>query len=182
MPVPVNTNEQVQALVDRFVVKGGFRLQLDETVSPVAVVAQLDNETSAGAIGSYDLTPVNFAHISLYNPSGAGVILELEQIKFSGAANTLTEVCRDGAIMANTSATSGWRDFTQGAVQPRGQVRYEDLAAVTGNEVASFWHNARQVVTIDAGWVMTPGAQVLVRNNVAANRLNVNFIWREVPI
>jgi hypothetical protein len=179
MPVPVNTNAQVQALVDEFTIKGGFRLALDEIVVPVALVANVVPDLSRRAIGYYELSAVNTPHISIYNPPGSGVIVTVTDIWVTFSAVNILTVWRDGAVLLNTSGTIHWRDMTQPAPGiPNANIRYEDRVAVTGNAVQLGRFPANIPTHLTDVWTLGEGQQMGVRAQ-AGTAMQANFAWQE---
>lgn len=185
MPVPVNTNTQVQALVETFVVKGGYRLSLDEVVVPVALVADATPVQESAVWAGNQRTGVNRMHFSVHNPANSGVLLYLDEVTINSlAVNYIFNFGYGGTILANTDAQCVFTDLRVGAA-PNGIFRYEDLAAIpVGGNQMGVWRmlsNAFHVMRYDNPIIIPEGQQWWIGAAANAQIVGLSMKWREVP-
>lgn len=186
MPVSVQTNEQVQALIDEFRILGGFRLQLDEVVVPVAIVSELAaGEIGEGAIGGDRLSGVNRQTFSVHNPTGSPILVACNRVTLAvqAAASILWGI--GGTILVN-AVTESFKDLRLNATSvPNGNVRQEDLAAIPvgGNQLNVTGLNANEpyVIVFDPPFIIPQNQQLWFQNGTNGASLSAIFEWREVP-
>lgn len=197
MPVNVNSIRQSNALRKAFGVLGGFRIRLDETVVPVAVVDTFDSdgfkaagggiEQGAGGVGVMNVH-------ALANPPDSGVLLRVDEITVSsGTAGNLTYFFGIHAGAAGLAAPGvGGLSFLDmrgsNAVNqfvPAGQVVEGTSGAggVAGSLVGIVTSSAvARPSSISLPYRLTPGFTAVVQIQDDNVELNSSWAWSERPL
>ena len=193
MPVNINEIKQSEALRREFGVLGGFRIQLDETVAPVVIVADLTTETIAQCAVAFRMAALagNFNVQQLMNPLGSGRLCLLCSAIVMGATNQgYTFFLHDTAIDVNPTASGFFVDrrlTPAGPMTPRpAGVLFtdQDPVAFTGNKVTKDQSLAAGPgILFDlTGYTLIPGTSVVVTPEVNNSELEVAFRWAERPL
>ena len=112
-PVTVQTIKQLRELKEKFGIFGGFRLQLDETVVPVAIVEDITRDIDSIDVPCFagqDRAAVaaEYSHVSLYNPPDSGLLVIVDEIWVSANPTNFVQL-RSGA-RAGTTVNPSFRD------------------------------------------------------------------------
>jgi len=195
MSRPIQTPGPSNQLVDRYAIKGGLALKLDEVVSPVEVILPRPRRVARGSVRVAAGGAGFISESSLINPLPFGPTIEdtsihILEISISTQTTTTFLVVRTtaGVVGVTTLTTKSFIDFPRG-LSPDGVIALKNDAVATAG--TTIWRaaisandpfviNFRDHPLILDGTV--PGGNgIMVRNLTADIAHTVNFLWSEPP-
>lgn len=193
MPVNINEIKHSEALRQEFGVLGGFRIALDETVAPVAIVADLASSAlwrdafcsdprSASGVGNINVWSVS-------NPAGSGALVNLYYLSLSSfTGNGLWNVTVTSTPTAlATPLSAQWQNLTGIFVIPNtfpvGDFRHEAILKVlNGQTVWSAMSRTNEVIAWTPDVLLFPGQAITVFQDAENASGQCSVQWRERPL
>jgi hypothetical protein len=181
MPEKVQNPLASTALSKEYGLKGRVSLAVDETIVPVAVVADLVSDGSkawaiAITVGKF-VTGYSMAQI--VNPVGSGLICFIDEITGQAeSSQMITLMALDAGIsITATPFYTDRRDTTAAdAAQPRPRLELHtkntDVTPISGTKYAGeFYSNGFAAIRFKGPYVLTPGTGILIQVSSAVNRI-----------
>lgn len=194
-PLPIQGIRYSSALTDLFSLTGKLPLKLDETVVPVAVVADLSPgaygpsatasiAVAAGGAGNRSMVEISLPQVP--SAQGAAAIVDAAVFQASAAAQTIFMGPSPGMPAPTSFAEKTWLDVGMRG-DPLVQVAGKNDAAAIAGVVASVRRNVRimESLLVPLGWVLQAnpdtGLQqgLMLRPGNDNETMIISFYWRE---
>lgn len=187
MPKEIQDAGLSTALVERYRLVGKTLFQLDETLVPVVVVADLSAHAFSPKFGGFRQGGValRFTRVTLTNPAGSGVMGVLQFAQFSigivGAVSNAFLVRNDALGPAATLVSSGPRDFRLPTAAAVLEVRQETTVAGPAAADSEITIPPDSVVRVDGPFYLPPGSDLGLHLVAVNTPLVHNWEWDEIP-
>lgn len=192
MPVGINVFSHVQALIREFGLFGGLRLQLDETIAPVAIVADVTPNPRIECAVAFRMPPLagNWNYQQLYNRPDSGLVAELKHVALSTSVNQGFQVyLEDPTIDVNPTASSfivDRRRTPDAVIGRRPQCvlyTFSDVAVFSGDLVFRGGAASTTSLIVDLeGYTLMPGTGLVVSSELVNTEVEAAFRWAERPL
>ena len=185
MPTEIQTPKPWMRLAEAFRLTGRHKLQIDEVVVPVAIVADLsekevllDVRAAQGGV-QQAAVPTFISQTQLFNPNGSGLIFDLYRLDtLDNLSNMLFQMGRGNVPLGSTHAGS-WQD-TRLIGTPIGQIRQQATSLITFLVNPVFIQGSNLLArTIDLRVTLPPGQGWMVEAAFVNKPVVTNFYWTE---
>lgn len=167
------------------VIPGGVGVTNTPNVNPLEQNYSSDQDHY---VGGYSVGPLaaNYSYIQLWNPIGSGVSLILQrliQTRIVSGTSGLTYLIRYDTALTSLAINGNNKDFNIAVGGGKGQVRYEQNAALLGT-VLSYFQNSEQPTEIlkdtNKPYILPEGKGIVVAPNSVQFGIRAHFEWKEV--
>ena len=185
MPTEIQTPKPWMRLAEAFRLTGRHKLQIDEVVVPVAIIADLsekevllDVRAAQGGI-KQAIVPTFISQSQLFNPNGSGLIFDLYRVDMlSGAGSMFFQMGRVNVPLASTHI-GGWQD-TRLIGAPVGQLRQQATSLITFTAFPVFIQGPPTFLqSLPLRVTLPPGQGWMIETSFVAKELLSNWYWTE---
>lgn len=191
MSVNINVIRQSNALRKAFGLFGGFRLRLDETVAPVAIVEDLVGDNWKDAFFAEQRGLAGAGNVNawqLSNPAASGQLVNLYEVALSsGTSQIYAATVTNTPVALATILSPQWQDldgtYLVPTTFPTAQVIHgTPVLGLVGAAVFTARALANTVLRFRPHVLLHPGQRITLFQGTANLDGTVGFQWRERPL
>lgn len=192
MPKKIQEAVTSLKLIKKFGLVGAFSPKLDETVVPVVITDNLEQDPwieygvslrmAAGGVGNY-----NGAQLRV--PDAIGILAHLHKVIVSGTGAAIYQVFTEDAAIDVAATVIGYRldrrgTLAGGAIMRSASEIYTEVvgAAHGGDRFGVYRRNLTDFAALDFDAYLTPGTGVVVGQDAANEAFEISMYWRERPL
>lgn len=189
MPLPIQNPKASNLLTSFFGLVGRPSLSLDEIVVPIALVTDLEDPFSSGAVERRLAAGSSFmgatvggnSSVQLLNPANSGVIVGVRRIFITlGTAGVIARVNFLDTALATAETAVDWRD-RRITGQPVGLMFREAPAGAPGTSalIRAGTDGGGLLTIADPRYILGPGQGIVVTTATQNMDVTVTYFWEE---